>query len=248
MVNRVTGDRRGKTGGMANQAVREALEQLIRSSGDGYAAVSRLLGRNPAYIQQFIKRGVPRRLSETDRRLIASHFGVSESILGAPDGLPRSDTTQPPLSGSPSSRNPHPQPYRLQPDTGSFGNHAAIPYLPSRSAPSQTLAVDSQFLQRLSGGRVPSLSAHSIDSDCMAPTLIAGDQVLIDTSDKRAPRDGIYVIESDGALIVKRLAVHPVTRRIAVLSDNAAYPSFPDCDPDGVRIIGRVFWVGRRLP
>ena len=233
MVNRVSGDRRGKTGGMANQAVRENLERLIQSSGDGYAAVSRLLGRNPAYIQQFIKRGVPRRLSETDRRLIAGHFGVSESVLGAPDASPTPSATPPP---------------RLRPDSAMSGHHAAIPYLPSRAAPMQPLVTDNQFLQRLSGGRVPSLSAHAIDSDCMAPTLIAGDQVLIDTADRRAPRDGIYVIESDGALLVKRLSVHPVTRRIAVLSDNAAYPSFPDCDPDGVHVIGRVFWVGRRLP
>lgn len=235
MINRVIGDRRGKSGGMANQAVRENLERLIQSSGDGYAAVSRLLGRNPAYIQQFIKRGVPRRLSETDRRIIAGHFGVSESVLGAPDG------------SAPAPQSPS-QPARIQPGSAPVGHHAAIPYLPSRSAPLQPLVVDHQFLQRLAGGRVPSLSAHAIDSDCMAPTLVTGDHVLIDTADRRAPRDGIYVIESDGALLVKRLSVHPVTRRIAVLSDNAAYPSFPDCDPDGVHIIGRVFWVGRRLP
>ncbi|MFA9200485.1 MAG: DUF72 domain-containing protein, partial [Cypionkella sp.] len=34
--------------------------------------------RNPTYIQQFIKRGVPRRLSEEDRRRLAAHFGVGE--------------------------------------------------------------------------------------------------------------------------------------------------------------------------
>jgi len=235
MVNRVVGDRRGKSGGMANVAVRENLERLIQSTGDGYAAVSRLLGRNPAYIQQFIKRGVPRRLSETDRRIIASHFGVSETLLGAPDGST--------MSSESSAAVPV-----LQPGSAALGRFAAIPYLPSESAPSSALVVDQLFLQRLSSGRVPSLSAHSIDSDGMAPTLVAGDQVLIDTADKRAPRDGIYLIESDGALLVKRLSVNPVTRRITVLSDNAAYPSFPDCDPDGVHIIGRIFWVGRRLP
>src|SRR3546814_19870430 len=33
-------------------------------------------------IQQFIKRGVPRRLSEADRKRIARYFGVPESELG----------------------------------------------------------------------------------------------------------------------------------------------------------------------
>jgi len=34
--------------------VREELERLITRGGYGFAAVSRLLGRNPSYIQQFI--------------------------------------------------------------------------------------------------------------------------------------------------------------------------------------------------
>ena len=63
-------------------AIRRTLDELIRNSGDDYASLSRLLGRNPTYIQQFIKRGVPRRLSEEDRRRLALHFGVGERLLG----------------------------------------------------------------------------------------------------------------------------------------------------------------------
>ena len=36
---------------------RQALDDLIREREETYAAVSRLLGRNSAYIQQYIKRG-----------------------------------------------------------------------------------------------------------------------------------------------------------------------------------------------
>ena len=52
--------------------VREELERLITKGGYGYAAVSRLLGRNPSYIQQFIKRGSPRILDPEDRKTLAS--------------------------------------------------------------------------------------------------------------------------------------------------------------------------------
>lgn len=38
---------------------RQALDDLIRERDETYAAVSRLLGRNSAYIQQYIKRGTP---------------------------------------------------------------------------------------------------------------------------------------------------------------------------------------------
>ena len=65
--------------------IRKRLDELIRERGQDYAQVSRLIGRNPAYIQQFIKRGVPRRLSEEDRHRLASYFGISERALGAPE-------------------------------------------------------------------------------------------------------------------------------------------------------------------
>ena len=66
---------------MDSSAIRKRLDELIASRGEDYASLSRRLGRNPTYIQQFVKRGVPRRLSETDRRALALHFGVPERLL-----------------------------------------------------------------------------------------------------------------------------------------------------------------------
>jgi hypothetical protein len=60
------------------------LARLIADRGENYGALSRLLGRNAAYIQQFIKRGTPRKLDEEDRRLLARYFGVDEALLGGP--------------------------------------------------------------------------------------------------------------------------------------------------------------------
>jgi phage repressor protein C with HTH and peptisase S24 domain len=51
----------------------------------------------------------------------------------------------------------------------------------------------------------------------------------------------------EGALMVKRLALNPAARRITVKSDNQAYPSWPDCDPASVDVVGRVVWAGRRV-
>jgi phage repressor protein C with HTH and peptisase S24 domain len=47
--------------------------------------------------------------------------------------------------------------------------------------------------------------------------------------------------------MVKRIALSPAARRVAVKSDNDAYPDWPDCDLGGIQIIGRVIWAGRRL-
>ncbi len=62
--------------------VRTILDRLIQERGSDYTAISRLLGRNAAYIQQFIRRGSPRKLDEDDRRKLARFFGVEETILG----------------------------------------------------------------------------------------------------------------------------------------------------------------------
>ena len=65
---------------------RSALAALIAEHGASYAALStRLLGRNAAYLQQFVTRGSPRRLAERDRALLARYFGVPEMVLGGPE-------------------------------------------------------------------------------------------------------------------------------------------------------------------
>src|SRR3954453_18966895 len=69
---------------MTNDISRKALQRLIDQKGEDYAGLSRLLGRNAAYVQQYMKRGTPRRLAEDDRRLLARYFGVDERGLGGP--------------------------------------------------------------------------------------------------------------------------------------------------------------------
>src|SRR3546814_14106736 len=73
---------------MENSRAREFLERLIHERRENYDALSRLIGRNPSYIQQYIKRGTPRKLSESDRRTIARYFGVDEHLLGGPADTP----------------------------------------------------------------------------------------------------------------------------------------------------------------
>ena len=70
---------------MAKLDPRRALDELIKERGESYSSVSRLLSRNAAYIQQFIKRGTPRRLPEKERGVLARYFGVDERVLGGPE-------------------------------------------------------------------------------------------------------------------------------------------------------------------
>ncbi|MEO5867236.1 MAG: hypothetical protein ABIS14_12755 [Sphingomonas sp.] len=59
------------------------INQLSRARGESLAALSRLIGRNAAYLHQFITRRSPTRLGEDERLKLAQHFGIDERRLGA---------------------------------------------------------------------------------------------------------------------------------------------------------------------
>ncbi len=225
---------------MDSNAIRKRLDELIASRGEDYASLSRRIGRNPTYIQQFVKRGVPRRLSENDRRVLAAHFGIAERLLGGPEEAgSRAVVSRPGLVQ-------RAEDYVLIPQLA-VGASAGAGSEPGSEAPLATLAFQSSWVRSIATGRVEALSVIGVEGDSMLPTLADGDQILVDTDDRERLRDGIYVLRTDGALLVKRLSVNPATRRLAIRSDNDSYPSWDDCDPAGVMVIGRVIWVGRRL-
>lgn len=65
---------------------RTRLRQLVDERGESLQWLSqRLLGRNAAYLQQFLNRGTPAKLDEDDRLKLAKFFQVDERELGARD-------------------------------------------------------------------------------------------------------------------------------------------------------------------
>ncbi len=204
---------------------RRALERLIQEKGGDYAGLSRLLGKNPAYIQQFIKRGSPKRLAEEDRRVIAEFFGVSEALLGS---LPDRTTSYVAVG-------------RLA-VAASAGGGAEV----GEERRAGRIAFDPALLRQL-GIHRDAASLITVQGDSMEPTLSDGDDIMVDRSAAQRPlREGIHVIRMDGTLMVKRLARAP-GGTLSVLSDNSAYTRLDNVAPDAVEIMGRVVWAGRRL-
>ncbi len=211
---------------------RAVLQRLIEERGEDYSGLSRLLGRNSAYVQQFIKRGTPKRLAEQDRKRLAKYFEVDEELLGGEKvEAPAMDRAAPvavPLLDIGASAGPG----------AMAGDERARAHV----------AFDPAWLRTVASGGPDGLSIIRVDGDSMLPSLAHGDEILVDRCDGRQRlRDGIYVIRLDGALMVKRLAFNPVNKSVMIRSDNDAYPSWPDCDPAKVELVGRAVWVGRRL-
>ena len=210
---------------------RLVLERLCEERGEDFAGLSRMLGRNAAYIQQFVRRGVPRRLGEEERRKLARYFGISETLLGGP--APENASAADGLVS-----------VKRHPVMVSAGPGAIV----TEELGKPYFAFDERWLKALTPSSPSSLSIVRVEGDSMAPTLNAGDDILVDLGDcAERLRDGIYVLRIDDALVVKRLALNPIGKRVTVQSDNPAYPDWPDCSPDEINCIGRVIWSGRRV-
>ena len=199
---------------------REALDGLISERGETYASISRLLGRNSAYIQQFIKRGSPARLDQSDIALLALHFDVPVEMLGGKEGPTvgqRSIVKVPLLNGT--------------------GNDSR----------SQWRLVDAAWLGRLCD-QPSSVAILPIVGEAMEPTLCNGDEVMISrVRFQESVREGLYAIRGSSEIFVRRIAIDPTKNRLTVLTDHPAYPSWQGIQRKGVDIVGRVIWIGARV-
>lgn len=209
---------------------RNRLEELCRERGVEFVTLSRLVGRNDAYIQQYIRRGTPRKLGERERGLLAHYFQIDERELGGPAG------------NDPARRvlvSIGQRPVRAAAGAGQLpDDEDATPYF----------AFDRHWLKRLTQSGPEKLSIIQVEGDSMAPTLESGDDILVDEGDcGDRLRDGIYVLRVDGALVVKRIALHPMGRKATIQSDNPAYADWPDVSLKDIDCIGRVIWSGGRV-
>ena len=172
--------------------------QRLRALANGtnnLSALSRMLGRNPAYLRQYLERGSPRVLPDRERRLLADHLGVDEAELGGPDPrfpVPRYDVA---ASAGPGA---------LVDGELMLGTETLDPMLARRLG--------------LREGRAAMLRVRG---DSMEPTLADGDHLVI-RLDERCPdaRGGVFVILVRGALMVKRVAA--ARDGLRVTSDNPA--------------------------
>jgi len=200
---------------------RQTLLRLSTEKGQGLAALSRMLRRNEAYLQQFVHRGSPRRLAESDRQLLAAHFALDESMFGGP---PREvESVAVPYLSSRASAGP------------------------GLSAEGERLIRTERFapgLLRDAGVSPAMASLIEVSGDSMAPNILDGDRLLVDRGDVDVTVSShIFVFRRDDELAVKRLARERATIRVS--SDNPDYPTIT-VDRDAVQVIGRVKLLLRR--
>lgn len=198
------------------------------------ANLSRAVGKNQTYIQQFLRRGIPRKLPEEVRQQLAAELKVDEAILG----------------GKPQVRA------RLKKDPDLDVQN--VDEFNAMSAAGGGVAFDEEekvatwpmprpYLDemRMSGG---TLAMVPVKGDSMEPTLKSGDRVMIDMGDRNVTQPGIFVIADGNGRVVKRVETIPASSPplLKLISDNPLHTKY-DVLAELVEVIGRVVWVGRRL-
>lgn len=220
---------------------RAELERLVEANRTTLRSLSLMLGRNAAYLQQYVKRGTPAELSEADRRALADFLGVAADVLSETGPL-RKGASRSPRSSQPGRGRPDMVVVPRLDVEASAGPGA----LPSGETPLGHYGFEREWLQRLAADPAK-LSILRVKGDSMAPTLIDGDDILVEQLDAGARvRDGIHVLQRDDALLVKRVAIGRAPGKLDVSSDNSAYSNWPNCDVAEVQVLGRVIWSARR--
>lgn len=205
---------------------RTRLLELAQASRASLASLSAMLGRNPSYLQQFVRKGSPRRLEERDRQRLAEFFGVSEGELGAPARVSRRTAAK---------------------------EFLAVPRLPldASAGPgavgTEEISFDSfrfsrRWLREM-GLEGADISAIRVEGDSMEPVLRSGDEIFVDRN-KRVG-EGIHVVRIGDTLHVKQVQAS-APDRIKLVSANDAYPPI-ELAREEVEIIGRVVWKGGRI-
>lgn len=221
--------------------VRKLILKRIEDRGLNLKEVSERLGRNPAYMQQFIERNVPLVLKEKDRARLSDLLDIPEEQLGGP------------ASAKPSAISPTGMIPEIDLVAGLGGGGIAAIEQSSENGISfarETIRdywrLPEWMMNRLAI-RSGSLACFPVQGDSMHPTICDGDVVFVDTRHRVPSPPGIYALADEfGGVVVKRLEVTSrpgadvITIRIS--SDNPRHLD-RELTLDEINIIGR--YLGR---
>lgn len=256
--------------------IRQRLVELLAASGTDLKNASMAIGRNAAYLHQYVHRGTPRTLPEDVREALAPLLGVGPDELRHPNPHPNRVAVAPPrrLPGeTPPVPRPrdrarppaHRRPERGEGSIGITGQGEAAGAAPVHEidvavsagpgsyndGPEGALAVwmfPESVVRHEFRAQPEDLRIITVEGDSMEPLLGSGDRIVVDTSRQLPVPPGVFVIWDGMGLVAKRVEHIPHSKptKLAIRSVNPDYPAYERLAEE-VHIIGRVVWVAKRL-
>jgi hypothetical protein len=229
-------------------AVRKRILRRIDERADKgvtLKSVSLAMGKNAAYLHQFVHRNIPLHLKERDRMKLAEILDFTEEELGAPAAYqPRGEGLQ--------------QIEEID-VKGGAGGGGGIQFS-EQNKPENGIAVSADAIRDYWGLpdyyikgelKIRRIAAKLIEvyGDSMydpsnpgAPgSLFPGDRVIIDTADRRPSPAGAFALWDGIAVVIKMVEIVPRTDpiRVRLLSRNPIYSPYEATEGEA-NIIGRV--------
>jgi phage repressor protein C with HTH and peptisase S24 domain len=227
--------------------VRLKVLTLLKERGSDLRKASLAMGRNAAYVHQYVYRGSPKVLSEDDRIALAEHLGIDEDEL-------RHQARPKPQTRPKRAR-------RVEADGGSgpLDGFRKIPEIDVRASAGPGAILDGfeetkdvwyfpdAMIRHEFRSHPETLRIITIDGDSMEPVLSSGDRIMLDTSQRIPVPPGIFVIWDGMGIVAKRIehilsSEPPKLRIVSVNPDSETY----ERDAEEVNVIGRVVWSTRR--
>ncbi len=95
-------------------------------------------------------------------------------------------------------------------------------------------------------GDVAAMRVMMVEGDSMVPTLYDGDMVLVDISKHYPVPSGVFVLQHEMGVIVRRVDARHGGKQLYISADNPMYQGY-ECESREVEMLGRVVWVSRKM-
>lgn len=200
--------------------IRAHIDRLIKEKGKNYRSLSLAIGKNEAYLHQYINKGSPLRLPEQQRRKLANLLEVDEQEL--------TDISLP------------------KPAVNSYGSArtAMIEMISSDTSEPTTsgfFSIPVSEFSNITSSSPDLIKMIRINGDSMSPTLKDGDYAFIDFGASAFKSDGLYLIRFSGNLLIKRLQ-QTASSELTIISDNTNYKNIT-LNIKKIDILGKVIFT-----
>lgn len=203
--------------------LRKKIFDMLEKKNISLSSASTAIGKNVAYLHQFINKGSPVSLPEEQRVRLANLLDVDEREL-----------TDKPIIRSLKQFRPNTVLIDMLDVSACCGGGQDVVAEPVIGTWQMPL-VDLNAMSLTSPDNIKIIKAVG---DSMTPTVQDGDYVFVDISNQFVTSDGVYVLRLSTGLSIKRIQ-NALNGDVIVRSDNPAYEPLT-ANLSDVKVLGRV--------
>lgn len=233
--------------------VRTRVLKLVEDRRTDLKNASLKIGKNAAYLHQFIFRGTPKVLPEDVRKALAEFLHMEEDSLRHRRVPPRKSRSKATAHSddvvvAPVSASRVPDGFIRIPEIDVRASAGPGAFHEGLEETKVTWLFPEAIVRHEFRAPPNELRMITVDGDSMEPLLSSGDRILIDTSQRVPVPPGIFVIWDGMGLVAKRVEHIPNSDppKVLIKSVNAEYQAYERIAEE-VNVVGRVVWSARRL-